>query len=215
MVKIIDIVEAPPRPDPDTRPRGEDDDPRTLPEYADMIALSRRVREISDHATRTAQESARALSLASATGVPPAEACRVLNEFLHPVVNRRDFIKEIAQSATNAIQEDFQAKSQAPELVEYKKKHPDHFQTIERMARTIEAHRENSTVALRKFGDIQVAFHESLAAERDELARKRSATLEEIAAQEAALVEIENKFQTKVLEYNERIVKEIGPDALK
>jgi hypothetical protein len=57
--KVLDIIEAPPRPDPDTRLRRDDDDPRTLPEYSDMIALSRQVREISDHATRRAAESQR------------------------------------------------------------------------------------------------------------------------------------------------------------
>jgi hypothetical protein len=70
----------------------------------------------------------------------------------HPVVNRRDFIKEMAQSAIHAIQEDFQAKSQAPELVEYKKKHPDHFRTIETKARTIEIHRENSRLPCGNMG---------------------------------------------------------------
>ena len=213
MVKIIDIIEAPPRPDPDTRLRRDDDDPRTLPEYSDMIALSRQVREISDHATRRAAESQRAL--ARADGVPPAEACRVLNEFLHPVVNRRDFIKEMAQTAVHAVQENFQAKKQAPELSEYKKKHPDHFQTIETKARTIEIHRENSEAALRKYADIQLAFSESLKAERDEIARKREAALAEISEQENELADLEKKFRAKVSEYNERIVKEIGPDALK
>lgn len=213
MVKIIDVIEAPPRPDPDTRLRRDDDDPRTLPEYSDMIALSRQVREISDHATRRAAESQRAL--ARAEGLPPAEAIKILEQFLHPVVNRRDFIREIAQSAINAIQENFQAKSQAPELAEYKKKHPDYFQSIETKARTIEAHQENSVAALRKYADIQLAFSESLKAERDELARKRAAALAEISAQEAELMELEGKFKAKVSEYNERIAKEIGPDALK